>query len=370
MNYPKVFSCSTTKQIRSRIELMSDLQAKYYNLLSNFFRFETKIKIYQVDFKRPWYDVFWHEKVKFGLVFLIEILQAVYEAILPLAIGYAILESNFGYILWITFGYLGLEVFNRIALYLWHLATGNTQASILIAMQSYFLTTDPIHHATKSTGKIVSKIQAAGGRDFMVMMGTFMFEILPVVATYFTTSIVLIKFDLKIGLVALAFFIIITVVSTFLRHFHTISLNQPWIEARDKYSANQVENLTQNALIRSTFATPEQIQQSIGLINKTIAVRNIRNQGNSINVFIMRVLYMISVLVICLMTFELLKSNAISTILATTLLLTYINGSRQILKIGDLVAQVTESQSNIEDMYNFINGFGEQTFPVSEKEQI
>jgi ABC-type multidrug transport system fused ATPase/permease subunit len=349
---------------------MTNLQTKYYNFLTKLFRFESKIKIYPVDFAHPWYDVFWHEKVKFGLVFIIEILQAIYEAVLPLAVGYAILESKFEYVLWIIGAYIGLEILNRIALYLWHLATGNTQSSILIAMQTFFLTTDPIHHATKSTGKIVSKIQAAGGRDFMVMMGTFMFEILPVIVTYFTTTVVLIRFDLKIGLVSLGFFVVITTLSSFLRYFHTVSLNQPWIKARDKYSANQVENLTQNALIRSTFATPEQIENSIGLINKTIAIRNIRNQGNSVNVFIMRVLYMTSVLVISYMTFELLKSNQISTILATTLLLTYINGSRQILKIGDLIAQVTESQGNIEDMYQFINNFGKQTFPVLEGKVI
>jgi ABC-type multidrug transport system fused ATPase/permease subunit len=345
---------------------MHDLQTKYYYFLIKLFKFETKIKIYPVDFTKPWYLFFWHEKVKFGLVFLIEILQAIYEAILPIAIGFAITESKFDFIILAILIYILLEILNRIALYLWHLATGNTQASILIAIQSFFLTTDPIHHATKSTGKIVSKIQAAGGRDFMVMMATFMFEILPIMVTYFTTTILLFKFDFKVGIVAFVFLIIITLVSSFLRYFHTKSLNEPWIKARDKYTANQVENLTQNALIRSIFATPEQINESTKTINKTITVRNIRNQGNSINVFIMRILYMISVLVITFMTFELLKTSQITAILATTLLLTYINGSRQILKIGDLVAQVTESQGNIEDMYKFINNFGKQTFPVLE----
>jgi ABC-type multidrug transport system fused ATPase/permease subunit len=345
---------------------MDNLQTKYYNFLTKLFMFETKIKIFPVDFKKPWYAVFWHEKVKFAIVFLIEILQAIYEAILPIAFGLAITESRFEYILWIIGVYILLELINRLAMYLWHLATGSTQSSILIAMQSFFLTTDPIHHTTKSTGKIVSKIQAAGGRDFMVMVATFMFEILPVMVTYFTTTVVMFRFDFKIGLVAFVFFVIITIVSSFLRYFHTKSLNKPWIKSRDKYSANQIENLTQNALIRSTFATPEQIEQSIKIINKTIAVRNIRNQGNSINVFIMRILYMISVFVISFMTFELLNSNQISAVIATTLLLTYINGSRQILKIGDLVAQVTESQDNIEDMYKFINSFGQQTFPVLE----
>jgi ABC-type multidrug transport system fused ATPase/permease subunit len=347
---------------------MQDLQTKYYNFLTTLFKFETKIKIYPVDFTKPWYTVFWQEKIKFVAVFIIEILQAVYEAILPLAVGFAIIEANYTYILWIIGIYILLELINRLAMYLWHLATGSVQASILIAMQSFFLTTDPIHHATKSTGKIVSKIQAAGGRDFMVMMATFMFEILPVMVTYFTTTVVLFRFDIKIGIIALVFFIVITVISSFLRYFHTKSLNEPWIRSRDKYSANQVENLTQNALIRSTFATPEQIEQSIQIINKTITVRNVRNQGNSINVFIMRILYMISVLVISYMTFELLNLGQISPILATTLLLTYINGSRQILKIGDLVAAVTESQGNIIDMYNFINNFGQQTFPVLEEQ--
>jgi ABC-type multidrug transport system fused ATPase/permease subunit len=344
-----------------------NLETKYYEFLTKLFKFETKIKIYPVDFAKPWYAVFWHEKVKFSIFVFFQIVNAFFDGVLPLLIGAAIETKLYSNLLWIMLVYLLIESNQRVLVYYWHVAIGNSQASILMAIQTYFLTVDPIKHSTKSSGQIISKVQSASGQAFMVLVGTILFDVLPTVVTYFAVALSMLYYDLKIGLVAIFFFVFITAISIFLRYFHSISVNKPWIKARDKYVANQVENLTQNALIRSTFATPEQLNQSRQVINQTVAIRAVRMTGNSINTYIMRVLYTVSIIIIGYLIFELLQQNSISVILATTLMLTYFNGSRSILKIGDLVAQVTESNADLIDLYKFINNFGKQTFPVVEE---
>jgi ABC-type multidrug transport system fused ATPase/permease subunit len=346
---------------------MQNLETKYYEFLTKLFRFDNKIKIYPVDFAKPWYNVFWHEKVKFGIFVFFQVANSFFDGVLPLLVGGAIESRLFFNLLWLMLVYFLVETNQRVLVYFWHIAIGNSQASILMAIQTYFLSVDPIKHATKSSGQIISKVQVASGQAFMVMVGTVLFDVLPTVATYFAVAISMLYYDIKVGIVAIFFFVFITAISIFLRYFHSISVNKPWIKARDQYVANQVENLTQNALIRSTFATPEQLNKSRQVINQTVAIRAVRMQGNSINTYIMRVLYTISIVVIGYLIFNLLEQNSISVVLATTLLLTYLNGSRSILKIGDMVAQVTESNADIVDLYKFINNFGNQTFPVIEQ---
>jgi ABC-type multidrug transport system fused ATPase/permease subunit len=340
-----------------------EFQEGYYQLMRRLFRFEDKVQNIDVDFSKPWYRVLFSRKWSFLLMIFSESVQAIFEAFFPLFIGYSITQTQYVYILYIILIYILLEVLNRYVLYIWYLATGDVQSSIMEGSQRYFLTVDPVYHSTKSTGQITSKLQA-GGREFLMMLNTIFFNFLPIVVTYFTVSLAMFKFSLVLGVIAVGFFVVISIVSVILRYFHSKSLLKPWIKYRDRYSANQVENLQQNAVIRSSFATVEQVEKTRDIIQKAIGVRNTSNQGNSMMVFVIRLLYISSVAVVAYFTLEMVQTGTLSAVLATTLLLTYINGSSQVLRLGDLISQITESAGNIKDMFEFINNFGKQTYPV------
>jgi ABC-type multidrug transport system fused ATPase/permease subunit len=347
-----------------------NLETKYYEFLSRTFRFDTKIKIYPVDFDRPWYWVFGNERIRLSLVLIFQIVNDIFDGLLPLLIGLAIESRSVRTFSYLILVYFVLETVHRFAIYHWHILLGNIQSSVLNAVQVFFLTTDPIHHSTKSSGKILSKINAGAGQGFLATLVSIFFDILPIVLTYFTVAITLLFYNFKIGIVAVVFFVIITLTSSFLKYFHSKSLKKPWIKVRDDYMSVQTENLHQNALIRASFATPEQLTEFKEKLNDVIAVRNIRSQGNSLNTYFMRTLYCISITVVGTLLFQSLNAGEISTILATTLLLTYYNGSRSILKIGDTISSITESIGDTTDLFEFIREFGRQSYPVVEENAL
>ena len=346
-------------------------QQRYFDWMKNLFQFEGKIKTFEVDFAKPWYQSLFNIKTSLIFTLFSEIAQAVFDAGLPLFVGYAISSQQFYIIGWVVTVYIFLEIVNRVVIYYWNIGVSRVQTSIMVASQTFFLTVDPISHSTKSSGQISSKLNATG-RDFGSMLNRMAFDVLPVIVTYFAVTVTLAHFDSAIGIVAIISFILITGISAFLRYFNSQSLMKPFIKTRDKYIANQVENLQQNALIRSSFATVEQVSKMTKILVGSVAVRNIMSQGHSLASLIIRSLYIVSFGAIAYFVFGLIDTGKVDKILATTLLLTYLNGSSKILKIGDIVADVTESIGNITDLFDFINKFGKQTYPVlpSDSEKI
>jgi ABC-type transport system involved in cytochrome bd biosynthesis fused ATPase/permease subunit len=201
----------------------------------------------------------------------------------------------------------------------------------------------------------------------MGMLLNIVYDIFPTFVSYIAVTITLAKFNPLLGTIAIVFFTILTIFSSILRYFHAKSLTKRWIFFRDKVISNQVENLQQNNLIRSSFATYEASKKANEIITSSLAIRNVMNQGDSINRFIIRMLYISSVAAIGYITVDLVRIGQLEPVLATSLILTYISASSQTLRIGDLVLNITESLININDLFSFINNFGKQSFPVLPK---
>jgi ABC-type multidrug transport system fused ATPase/permease subunit len=348
--------------------ISENFRQSYFTVLKSFFQFDRFIRFHSVDFQKPWWTLFLLQKWRYGFVIFSEIIQSIYEALFPLAIGFAISQQQYVYILYIVGVYIIFEVMNRFSSWIYQTSLASTQGSIMDATQTFFLTVDPIFHSTKSTGQISSKLQVAG-REFVSLFGLIFFTIIPVLSAYFSVTVILLSFSTKIGLVALGFFVFITIISSILRYIHSHTLTEIWIKSRDKYIANQIENLSQNNYIRNSFATIEQIGKSQEINKQTLVVRNILSQGNGLIVFIVRLLYISSVLWIGYLVLDEVNAGNLTTILGTTMILTYINGSSQILKIGDFISQATESIQNMNDLWDFIRNFGKQTYPVESNSQ-
>ncbi len=335
----------------------------YYNTLDNLFQFDKRTHFFEVDFAKPWWHALMKRKWRYGFLLTSEILQSVFESLIPIAFGAAISFQRYDYILYIVLGYVALEILNRLAVYSNGITTAEVSGSIQTSAQIFFLTVDPLYHATKSSGAIVSKMQA-GGREFGFMINTICFHILPTIVSYITVTATLIYFNGYLGLVSTLFFLAITLLTSFFRFVNSKSLVKKWITSREKSAAMGNENLIQNALIRSSFATVETIERYVKAYRKSHNNRNIMFMGGAMVTFLARMFYILSVLIIGYGILDLVQKGNISAVVGTTIILTYMSGSRQILRIGDTVGEVTESMANIADLFQYIRDFGTQTFPV------
>lgn len=342
----------------------SEFNDWYFDFLDNLFDFEKRIKLFDVDFTKPWYTALWKKRFAYSFVLISEISYNIFEPLVPIGFGIAISQQRYEYILYIGLAFLIFELFNRVAVYLNTVTNAEIQGSISVSAQKFFLTVDPIYHSTKSSGSILSKIQSGGGRDFLMMMNSILFHVLPIITSYVTVTATLIYFNGYLGIISTGFFVIITMLSSFSRYINSKALSKKWIDARDKYAALNTENLIQNALVRSSFATVEVIKNTKKLAMKSLNTRSVMYSGGALVVFISRILYNISLLVISFGVLNLVQKNIITAVTGTTIIITYMSGSRQILRIGETIGDITESMANVNDLFDFINNFGKQTFPV------
>lgn len=347
----------------------TQLQNWFYNFTIKLFRVSDGLKIYPIDFSKPWWHIFKHQKLVFAVVILSEIIQSIYETLLPFIFGKAISDKNPQIIVWNLIFFLILELFNRVVVRYFSVFYNCIGVSIKYQSYKYFLTVDPIFHSTKSSGQIISKIENTTttiGSFLNSMVGSFV----PIIIGFATVAITMFSVDLKLGLVALGFYILILIINVCLSYLTTDAFNQPTIKLRDKLQAIMTENIFQNWFIRSTFATSEQVKKNKENILKAHSVFSTSWISYGLTTTLSRYLYAISTAILGFMIIQKIQAKELDTILATALIITYLGGSRAIIQLGDIVQQIAENNNKLNDLYKFIAGFGKQTYPVLEEENL
>jgi ABC-type multidrug transport system fused ATPase/permease subunit len=231
----------------------------------------------------------------------------------------------------------------------------------------YFLTVDPIFHTTKSSGQIISKI-GRGSNDFIDLMLSILGSIIPVVTGFVTIIITLAKYNLELGVVSLVAFISISIVNGVMGIAGAKSFKKQVIKVQDKVSSVVVENLQQNALIRSTFATTEQDQKNKQLSLDTMVVRATMWLGFGVSITVTRLLYVLASFILAVLIIKFIDQGVLKPEVGLTLLVTFVNGSNQILMLGRTLRDLTDKYLSITDLFDFIRSFGKQTYPVLEGE--
>ncbi|GAB4146658.1 MAG: hypothetical protein OHK0017_07450 [Patescibacteria group bacterium] len=336
---------------------------RYFETLYEFFNFQKAIQPVSVNFLKPWWSLLFLRKFAFTLEFTSEILQAVLNSTAPLILGYAISNRSWYVLLIFALSYILMEIINRFVLRFMNIATQDIASGVMIAAHRYFLTVDPIHHATKSSGQIIAKID----RSTLSIHSTiylFFGNLLPVIAGFASVVVAIALFNPLLGLVGVTSLILISLNNGFFSYINSRSFQKRIIQSSDETASVTTENLVQNALIRSSFGTTEQYNRTQKLIQKESTIWASAAMANGIATSITRILYMLGVLVLAILVFDLVNKNEIDTVTGTTLIITYLNGSSQTLRLGETIRQFTENWQNINDLFDFIRNFGNQTYPV------
>lgn len=338
-----------------------------FNWARKFYNPKPKIELLPVDFESPWWKMFFKKPVAFGVMIASKIVQSTFEAVTPLLIGYIIASGEYRNLIAYVLVLAVLKIANRIIFDNYHAAYASVQGSIGLAGFQFFLTTDPVFYSTKSTGTIQSKIKA-GEANFSNMIHVFIHSVFDSFVSFTVVIITLLSFSWQIGLISLTSFILIASMSFYGNVFITKIFTKIFIKRRDKYSALSIENLYQNSLIRSTFTTAEQSQKTGTAIVDYLEVRTLMQQTRGLVGLIVRFLFMISIALIGLSIMNQIDSGQLDVTVGIALLLTYITGSGKVHKVGQDINSFIEGVVNLNDLWEYINNFGQQSFPVLEDE--
>jgi hypothetical protein len=79
-------------------------------------------------------------------------------------------------------------------------------------------------------------------------------------------------------------------------------------------------------------------------------------------------LYAISAIAVGFIVMSQAQNGTLTPVIAVSVIITYINSTSGVLEVGGHTKRLSEGLTNINDLFNFIRGFGKQTFPVLEED--
>lgn len=323
-----------------------------------------KYPLIDIDFHKPWWNVFAQQKRDIILVLITTIISNILITLFPILISWAIDTESFFNLTIIISLYLADEASNW---FLWgphamRLYTRTVESFRCSAYQT-LLMMDPIYHAQQSSGVGIGKIRRTM-EAYKDVTKTILDDFIPLLISLITMIALFSRYDVFLAITASLGFIILTALFC----YAAITITQPLERQanQDDDRANHVgtESLIQARFIRATFAS-DQMRDRLRVSHTRVA--------NSLNHFLrtyrfMRGMFMfaytISIGLITAYLIVMMKQGHMSSSAALALIMTIINSTYPLLKMDKRIRETLSAHRKITDFYAFINTSGKRTYPV------
>lgn len=346
--------------------LFKNFTNKYFDFWIKVANFKEKASLIKVNFDQSWTDPIFKQRKYLVGIFLAKTVDTAFFTLIPNIIGNLLEQQNAPYFILLIMGWIGAIGISYFADYLTAIVQMQTICSIQYEAHKHFLIVDPIYHKARSSGKIIGKIDRAvdSYEEFTDILTS---DFLPMIIGISTVAIRFLQIDLILALLAIILTLITGTLNTTLQVITTKSFEPQVIKAADQLNDISLENLTQIHFIRSAFAS-SQVKDKLKDKNNYM----LNTWGTAwlafatIN-FITKTIYVFTILILGLYMINLIKIGHVSPTQAISLIITYIVGSKEVLKIGRKIRKFLKNITRISDLFNYIQEFGKQTFPVFSK---
>jgi len=322
-----------------------------------------KSAIIPIDFHEPWWHVPLSQRWYLFLSCFGEVFITIFNTLTPLIFGAIFELKRFDYFIYFSASYLLIVAFHYwvkralIDLELRCIHSTHYHA------HTWFLTVDPIYHAHRESGAILGKIDRAS-RSYEELLDAISIEILPALTGVITALISLGQESLTLSLLLLALLVGVVILNIILARAFIVPLEQKLIKADDAVKTASVENLAQFNLIRSYFASPF-INEQLRIKDEKVSDRERRLWNANVNLYTsIKAIYQITVFILGWYLLIAINNGAMSIVTGISLLLMYLRGTYDIIYLERPIRVTLRSVTRIQDLYSFIIGFGQQTYPV------
>ena len=339
---------------------MQDL--KVYNFLERLFGMVGNIKIHPVDFNLPWYSIYKRYWLRLAVSLIAEIIVWVFFTTLPLIINYAIKTQNITLVVSLGIVFMMLSIIVQTHMRNYVLAEVGIMGSISNSAYKFFVKVDPVHHSTRESGKVISKINRAVGA-YENTTDIITFNLLRFIIQIIVILVSFIYYDFIIGIIAAVSLIIMLTISTISQIFIAKNVTPKDNDQGDIQQQVEVESLQQVALIRSSFATPEHIKKIKNTNIRTGEVQATVWMSFISTAFIPRILYGIFFMSISLLIINLVKIGDLDVITAIALITMYIS-TYSIILAGRDIERLVSNIEKIKNLYTYIREYGDSSYPV------
>lgn len=336
------------------------------NRLTQFFI--KKSRLYHFDFSKPWYSIFWQQKKLIAGISAYIIVDVISFSLFPLIIGFIIEHRSYMYLLVFIALFIFIKVLGWFTYHpmLVRLFT-QTSESFRASAYTYFLSIDPVDHVQKPANITAAKIQRTA-IAYLDLTDTIIDETLPIIIETIMVIVMMMVANYTFGIVVGIGILIVAFVFSFLSAVLTHRIEKKLNIEDDRGNNLGMQSIYRYGFIRATFSTQsfaESLQIQYTKIMQTqsmvwLTYRFIRG------FFI--VLYLMSLACIIGYLVHQAAHGFITSIFATTLVMTYVRGTKGIFSIDKRIKIFLRSYRRIKDFYSYARQFGEQTFPIFTQE--
>src|SRR3990167_3720180 len=325
-----------------------------------------QLKLLKINFSKPWWDIFYQQRWMIaGIIFMI-LLGDGFNTLLPFFLGKAIETSNPELLLTCISLFVAVNIACWFTYFPWMTKLDTqTYDSFRFNAFKYLLAIDPIYHVNRPSGTVVGKIHRTSNA-FLDLNDVVLDGLLPFAVESTVVIISMFLFDITLGFLVLGIVLFIGFVYSFISIKYSQSIELKANKQDDIVHQKNMESLTQLHFIRSTFAT-DYIKAKLRSVHLDV-MRSQTTLWMSYRIIrgIFVSFYWISLGGITLYLIHLVNLNLINPVVATSLIIIYMRGTKGVFKISRYIQTLTKSYRLIQDFYGFIRVFGQQTYPIFE----
>lgn len=337
------------------------IQKATFNFFKRITKFENRIILLNVDFEKPWWYILWQQKWMVLINFINQIGTGIIFAFVPLWLASVFNTGDFNNFIYLI---LVLVLFRIISFGLFYfdpLLRLQTMKSIEFSSSKFFLNVDPIYHSTRSTGQIVAKV-TRGAAAYEGLIDLVQFQILNNIGGIIGVVAAFASYNLLLSVYVFLYLFLIVFLTTAAFLLRSKMFRKLRIKTEDKAKAITLEILQQAQYIRAIYASKEVFQKVTKLQFNTTYITATLWRIAAYILTSCQVLFVLSMLHI---GFILIQTKD-SPIVLLSLMVSYYQVGMSIQFIGNTISQIFNRFEDIDDLFEFIRGFGKQTFPVLE----
>lgn len=324
--------------------------------------------IFTIDFSKPWWYVFWQQRLYVLITVIYLIVDDVFSTLVPLILGYVLVNKSIKLLLVVQAIYILLEVLGWLT-YNPSLTRiyNQIQDSFHYSAYNQLLSVDPMYHVRRSSGTVIGKIKRTSNA-YLDLMSTFVDDALPFVVELVTVLVSVFIINIYLGILIFSIVLVIGLFFSISIIFSTRKLERYANEQDDLTSQMSTECLSQAQFIRASFATSQVQQRLLVQHEKQLKAEIVLWMTYPIIQGFFIILYIIGTGFIITFLIHLIKQGRLDSVLATTLLLTYFRGTRKLFSLDSMLLTMIKSYRRIVDFYIFIQAFGQKSFPIFSEE--
>lgn len=340
------------------------LNAKVYPWMEKHLGYKRKKPFTTINFDRHWISLFYPTAAPLILESIANSAYYVMFAYWPLVIIWS-LENTIMGIVWYALLHGFLIFFRVFSNVFYTIAMQNMITNFEYNISRFFLESDPIHHATKSTGQITSKTSRAKSA-IEPLASSLSFSIFPSMVQLLSVGVGFFAVNLTLGLYSTISLIILISILVLSRRFLFSPILKWSYKYTDALNATNLEILQQQNYIRTTMSSDIIMSKVATMSRKLISVLTTRRYSQTGYMNFFRLIWF--VMFIGLLVF-IIQGGYIDSQpeLVTGLLIAYITNAGTVNQLGYTINSLYERSIEIDDLYDYIHTFGSNTYPVISK---